>query len=138
MGDIKVIPRAPKEPKADKPTKVYSLREPDWTDKRLMSVIRQAMRSLWSRLPVRMRALARAQVGEKMWKCEKCGNIVSNPEVDHIDDAGSLLSFADLPEFCERLFKVTEEGVNVLCKPCHGQKTREDNEKRRQRMKDVL
>lgn len=43
-------------------------------------------------------------------------------EVDHIKEAGSLLSTADLPAFVENLF-CEADGLKVLCKKCHNRKT---------------
>ncbi len=47
---------------------------------------------------------------------------VNNCEVDHLVECGSLRSFEDLSGFTERLF-CGAEGLRVLCKPCHHEKT---------------
>lgn len=136
MGDIRIIPRKPKEAPVEAvaaSVKKVALREPDWTEKRLMSVIRASLRSLWSRLPVRLRVLDRVKEGD-MFKCEECRQLFKALEVDHIESCGSLLSFEDLPEFCRKMFLVTDEGCNALCKSCHGKKTREDNRLKRENL----
>lgn len=135
MGDIQVIPRKPTTTATEKPQK-KPIREPDWTEKRLMAVIRSALRSLWSRLPVRIRAVDRVHdPATGLYRCEECDTLVKLIEVDHIESAGSLLSFDDLPEFCRKLFLVSDDGVKCLCKPCHGKKTLEDNQKLREGLK---
>lgn len=54
------------------------------------------------------------------YKCQKCLSLVSDKEcaVHHIEPAGSLKSFEDLPGFCKRLF-VEKEGLVLLCDSCH-------------------
>lgn len=44
-------------------------------------------------------------------------------QIDHIEPAGSLKGFDDLPGFVERLF-CEVDGLQVLCKDgCHNKKT---------------
>ncbi len=55
--------------------------------------------------------------------CQMCKeyHFKEDVAVDHIIECGSLTKFEHLPGFCERLF-VEEDGLQVLCKPCHLQK----------------
>lgn len=48
-------------------------------------------------------------------------------QVDHIIPAGSLQSTDDLKGFVERLF-CSIDGLQVLCKPCHDDKTQKEKE----------
>jgi hypothetical protein len=54
----------------------------------------------------------------KEWFPEK------STQVDHIVDCGTLTCAADVAGFVERLF-CEVEGFQVLCKPCHQEKTNE-------------
>lgn len=47
-------------------------------------------------------------------------------EVDHIVEVGSLKCAEDLPQFVERLF-CEVDGLQVMCKPCHRNKTHGKN-----------
>lgn len=57
----------------------------------------------------------------KEWMPEKVGK-TKLIEVDHIVEAGSLRCADDLPEFVSRLF-CEVDGLQVLCKKCHQNKT---------------
>ena len=46
-------------------------------------------------------------------------------EVDHIEPAGSLLDYEHLPDFVRRLF-CEPDGMQVLCIPCHREKTKRE------------
>jgi 5-methylcytosine-specific restriction endonuclease McrA len=52
-----------------------------------------------------------------------------NVEVNHIVPAGSLRSYADIPEFCARLFSEDPANYEVLCKDCHLDVTKEQRKK---------
>lgn len=45
-------------------------------------------------------------------------------QVDHEPPAGSLTCYEDLPGFCERLFVERGPNLRVMCKNCHGTKTK--------------
>lgn len=59
------------------------------------------------------------------YQCNQCKNWFPEKKinVDHIVQAGSLNSAADLPGFVERLF-CEQEGLQVLCEVCHDKKTK--------------
>ena len=50
-------------------------------------------------------------------------------QVDHIIPAGSLRSLEDIAGFVERLAVEDVNDLQVLCKPCHLQKGKEDRRK---------
>lgn len=60
------------------------------------------------------------------YECAICNNLFPQKqvEVDHIVPCGSLKTYEDLPGFVERMF-VEEDGLRVLCKPCHLTVTKE-------------
>lgn len=99
-----------------------------WTEARYFSFIRSNLRYAWRKYPIRVKALTlakRAYIGEnkrQKWEylCAICNkwSILKDIEVDHLNPAGSLKTFSDLPGFVERLF-CELENVRVLCKPCH-------------------
>ena len=61
------------------------------------------------------------------YQCNDCGGWFTGKEVqvDHITPVGRLKTLEDLPAFVYRL--TVEEGYQVMCKPCHQEKT--NNEK---------
>lgn len=61
------------------------------------------------------------------YQCAICGGWFPDKEVtvDHIEPVGTLKSFADLPEFVEKLF-CPVEGLQVLCDVDHQAKTNKE------------
>lgn len=57
------------------------------------------------------------------YRCATCGEwfMDKDVQVDHIIPCGSLKKGGDLEGFVERL--TTEDGFQILCKPCHKIKT---------------
>lgn len=95
--------------------------------------LRSVLRRAWMRSPERGIALQNAYVCKlkneqgrevKMYRCANCLGLFPAKEVDvdHIENLGSIKSFHDVGVFCERLF-VTSDKLQVLCKPCHKEKT---------------
>ena len=54
--------------------------------------------------------------------CSNCKTAIADKEgaVHHLNPCGTLKSFQDLPDFCERLF-VEKEGLIFLCHQCHSE-----------------
>lgn len=115
-----------------------------WTEARFNSFVKSAIRSMSSRWPVKYDALKEAKVGIKVnpktgrnamhYKCACCGEDfpVKEVQVDHkeplvptdgtaTNDWNVIISRA-LPEI---------DGLQVLCKNCHKDKTRMENDERR-------
>jgi len=68
------------------------------------------------------------------FQCNSCKGWFPDKEicVDHIEEAGSLNEFEDLPMFTKRLF-CEVDGLQVLCKnKCHLSKTAEYNQNLKQ------
>lgn len=61
------------------------------------------------------------------YKCAECNNHFKSEDVqvDHIEPAGTLKCYDDLPGFVERLF-CEVEGLQVLCSKCHDKKTEKE------------
>ena len=108
----------------------------NWTDARYFSFIRSALRKMWLKYPNRFKALNAARLPHKgirrgkrvyLYECASCGseNTTSNVTVDHIKPCGSLRSYDDLTPFCSNLL-CDLDGLQVLCKKCHHNKTLEE------------
>lgn len=107
---------------------------PEMTTAKFWGQIRSDLRKRWMFFPERKKALNRARVGNRTnkltgrmamhFKCSECGEafIQKQVDVDHINDAGSLKCYDDLPSFVERLFCSADE-LAILCKTCHKSKT---------------
>ena len=102
-----------------------------WTEARYFSFIRSALRSAFQKWGPKHEAKKLAKRGYNQYECAHCGEIYGNKdtEVDHIEPAGSLKAFEDLPAFVERMF-CEVDGFQVLCKACHQVKTNEERKKR--------
>lgn len=106
-----------------------------WTEARYWQFIRSALRKAFSRYPVKFEAMnrdRRAVTGKRHkweYQCAECQEWFMQKEiqVDHINPAGSLKEYDDLPSFVERLF-CEEDNLQVLCKPCHKLKTAKERE----------
>lgn len=103
-----------------------------WTEARYFSFIRSALRSAFQKWGPKHEAKKLAKRGYNQYECAHCGEIYGNKdtEVDHIQPAGSLKTYQDLPAFVERMF-CEVEGFQVLCKACHQVKTNEEREARK-------
>jgi hypothetical protein len=103
----------------------------NWTEARYFSFIRSALRSAFQKWGPKHEAKKLAKRGYNQYECAHCGEIYGNKdtEVDHIEPAGSLKTYEDLPAFVERMF-CEVEGFQVLCKACHQVKTNEERKKR--------
>jgi len=65
-----------------------------------------------------------------VYECASCSKTFKSTEVnvDHIEPAGSLTKYSDLPGFVKRLF-CEADNLQVLCKSCHDVKTKEERKK---------
>lgn len=107
---------------------------PSLTDSQYWGMIRSALRSGMRFYPAKLEVLKAAKspcinCGKQKWqfKCNVCGGQFKATEVqvDHIEPAGSLLSYADLPKFVEGLY-CGEDNLQVICKSCHKVKCKEE------------
>ena len=75
------------------------------------------------------------------WKCAKCEGLFKSKEicVDHIEPVVPLDGYIsemdfDLNEYVVRMF-CAAEGFQVLCGPCHDEKTRSEDKLRKENKK---
>ena len=109
-----------------------------WTEARYWGFIRSALREANRRFTPRYAAKAAAKkavTGKRHrfeFQCAECKQWFKDKEVqvDHIVPAGTLRSYADLPQFVENMF-CEADGLQVLCKPCHQIKTNAEREARK-------
>ena len=109
-----------------------------YTEAEFMQKIRSKLRELSRYWPSKKIVMYenRVQVKGKRHKyeytCQSCdtsGLPATDVEIDHIVPAGSLRKLSDLPGFVERLL-CEPEGLQVLCKPCHKDKTARERKER--------
>jgi hypothetical protein len=103
------------------------------TEAAFWSMIRSALRqkSRWWKPIAECKKLARriskSKNKRQKWEyqCKKCKKWYKSDQVnvDHIEQAGSLRSYEDLPRFVETLF-CEQDNLQVLCKSCHDEKTK--------------
>ncbi len=114
-----------------------------WTEAGYFGFIRGALRRAAMRYPPKLQVKMAARrpfskppkgKGRQKWeyKCQECNtwNADKNSVVDHVIPAGTLKTYADLPQFVENLF-CEPDGLRMLCKPCHQIITNEQNAERR-------
>lgn len=104
-----------------------------WTESQYFSAIRSALRAkfrFWRPMTNVLNKASRPYKGpnklqKKEYQCKKCKKWYKRTEVeiDHITEAGSLRTYADIVPFLKRLTKENESAYQVLCKPCHKEKT---------------
>lgn len=99
--------------------------------------LRGVLRSGWKNFPVKNKFLKKVRKRipnpsprgrhKTIWggTCEMCKNDFPSKDmqVDHKIGAGSLNDWDDLEDFTRRLFDVTEDDLQYLCKPCHSIKS---------------
>lgn len=112
---------------------------PAWSTSKWWSFLRSKLRSGFTRWPpkydvlldARRKYTGKSKAQKWEFQCALCRDWYAqkNVEVDHIVACGPLRTFADLPVFVERLY-CGKEGLQVVCKPCHKEKTKADREKK--------
>lgn len=91
--------------------------------------LRSALRRVWTKHPVKLEMLKKNRqrkmnkVTGRMvyqYQCCKCNNwhVAKNVEVNHIETVGTL-TLDTLGTHAERLLLVTEDMLELVCKPCH-------------------
>lgn len=114
-----------------------------WTEARYFSFIRSALRNASSRYPVKFAVKQKARRKKKKgtggrhrfeYQCAKCKKwyLDKQVSVDHINPAGSLKTYEDLPQFVETLF-CEEDNLQILCHPCHTTKTASERKARKEK-----
>lgn len=115
------------------PKKVWGEGTPWRTKSEFYVWLRGLLRRGWSKHPLRVSKITSNRFkadkhfknGKVMqvWhcKCEICG--ITGPqkdfEVDHIDPAGSLRCYDDIPGFITRLLFIGDDDLRICCKQCN-------------------
>lgn len=102
-------------------------------EKKLMQMLRSAVRQVWMHNPVKLLKLEEAAYPDMRidtrtkWlvDCECCGEAFKkgDVQVDHIIGGHSLKTIDDLPHFFNNVLNVSAAELQILCKPCHELKT---------------
>ena len=113
-----------------------------WTEGRLRAFIFSTLRAGMRRYPPKYEALAKAKAGKMINKatgrkaehyaCNKCNGffVKKDVQVDHRRPVVSpSTGFRDWNEYIPRLF-CTMANLQVLCKPCHKDKTLREKKRR--------
>lgn len=127
-------------------TKTYN--NGQWTEARFNSFVKSALRSASQRWPPKYTVLSDACVGQKenpksgrlakFYKCNKCRNefVAKEVEVNHIFPVIPTTGFDSWDNVIARLF-CEREGLEVLCKPCHKDITKQENKERKENAKRI-
>lgn len=88
------------------------------------------------RSPTRSFVLKEARVARNSYRCKACGGLFVRRDVavDHIEPVVRTTGWVGFDDFIQRLF-CPIGGLQVLCKPCHKEKTQKENAERRQHKK---
>lgn len=132
--------------KDEKHSKRNSLERPynsnTWTTARYNSFIKSALRSASQRWPPRWDVLNEAKQGKKInrstgrlaehYKCNLCkGSFPAKEiEVNHIVPVVPVEGFSTWDEVIKRMY-CEKPGLEVVCKPCHKNITKGENEQRK-------
>jgi len=123
-----------------KPVKPYN--NGQWTQARYNSFIKSALRNASQRWPPKYETLNNACTGAKInqktgrmakhYKCNKCKEDfpAKEVEVNHIQPIVPVSGFDSWDGVIARMF-CEADGLEVLCKPCHKEVTKSENEERK-------
>lgn len=106
--------------------------------------IRSALRKIWRWSVERREALKNAQclvAGKKAFRCEGCRK-PQRPHLVVVDHKRPVVDpergFVNWDDYIKRMFAPLKD-LQVLCKKCHGKKTKEENKCRRKaKLKNAL
>jgi hypothetical protein len=114
----------------------------EWTEARYNSFVKGGLRSASQRWPPKYRVLNSACVGQrinpksgrlaKFYACNKCKHEfpAKDVEVNHIHPVVPTTGFDSWDALIERLF-CEQEGLEVVCKPCHKLISKQENTERK-------
>ena len=124
--------------------KLRKYNDGEWTEARFRAFIISALRAYMKRFPPKWKALKSAAVGRLInkrsgrlaehYECASCKDtfVARDVQVDHIEPVVSPQEgFQDWWTYMNRLY-CEAENLQVLCKPCHKEKT---NAERKERVK---
>src|SRR5574343_678369 len=92
----------------------------------------KVLRRVFYQYPPRKEVLKNARQARGKYECNICKNIFGPKEieVDHIEPVIEISGFIDWNTYISRLF-CSQSGLQVVCKPCHREKSNEENKGRR-------
>lgn len=104
-----------------------------WTESQYFSRIRSILRNGFRYYKPMMLALEKASrpsqsSNKKLKKEYQCAHCLkwfprNKVEIDHNEECGSLSSYDDIVPFIKRLTVEDISAYNILCRPCHKEKT---------------
>lgn len=76
--------------------------------------------------------ITKSRIARGMYECSLCKKIVGHKEIkaDHINPVVPVDGFTDWNDIVSRMF-CEESGFQALCKICHDEKTKKENDQRR-------
>lgn len=103
-------------------------------EKKLVSMLRSAIRQVWMRAPNKLAKLELARIPDLdpntktkwLFKCEMCNNLFkgADVEVDHKHGNHSFTKLSDFENFCDKILNASLDDLQILCKDlCHATKT---------------
>jgi hypothetical protein len=100
--------------------------------KKFQSWLKAHLRTASKYWPEKTKVYHRVKQGRGEYKCEACGIVLPQKQlqIDHIEPVIDITGFHDWNTYIERLFCDSSK-LQALCKPCHMNKSRIENEKRR-------
>jgi hypothetical protein len=103
------------------------------TESQYFSKIRSALRNAfryWKPMQIALDLASRPSQSlnkrlKKEYQCAKCKKWFKREhvQIDHIEECGSLTSYADISEFIQKLTKENTTAYQILCKHDHKEKT---------------
>lgn len=118
----------------------------EWTEARFRSFVTSALRAASRRWPVKFKALKDAFIGRKTnsktgklamhYKCAGCKKafVASDVQVDHVKPVvDPVKGFLSWDVYVDNLF-CELENLQILCKPCHKEKTAEEKLMRKKKV----
>jgi 5-methylcytosine-specific restriction endonuclease McrA len=117
----------------------------EWTEARFRAFIISALRAYMKRYPPKWKALKAAAFGRltnkrsgrlaEHYKCASCEDffVARDVQVDHIEPVvNPATGFEDWWTYMNRLY-CEAENLQVLCKPCHKDKTNAERKERKKK-----
>ena len=117
----------------------------EWTEARFRAFIISALRAYMKRFPPKWKALKAASLGRLInkrsgrlaehYRCAECLEpfVARDVQVDHINPVvDPAKGFEDWPTYMDRLY-CEADNLQVLCKPCHKDKTNEERKERKKK-----
>lgn len=112
-----------------------------WTEARYRQFVKGGLRQLSRRWPPISKARARARISRGIYLCALChlhvpasvridGERKPNIYVDHIEPVVPLTGWTTWDDIIARMF-VEVDGLQVLCGPCHREKTEAERRERK-------